>query len=219
MPNNYTTFTVPAEFYSEEEVARTLKVEVPTTLNALKSAFRRRSLLEHPDHSQHPKASERFQHLRAVFKFACKNYVELNDELAKTIEGTPLSSLGNGLGERKNGRPCDRCNAKGFHADPQLKPCRNCRPQPDRLLQYEYRCNRCDGSGEYHRNGVLKGKCFKCNGRGWKRGRAMGNRCHACKGSMVVESSSASTYRICRTCEGCGEIEIFNPVLPKGLLT
>lgn len=206
------------------EAVKVLGLKPPTTTNAIKQAYKRASLLEHPDHSKHPQASERFQRVRKAYEIAIVNHdiIELTShdmEELRCQDGTPLSELGNGLGPRVNGRPCEFCEAKGFTSyRAGFIHCDNCHPVG--FVGWEYKCSRCEGSGDFRdKKGRIKGKCFKCNGLGWKRGRGHKNRCFKCNGLQMINDPNAPTlYRKCLECKGCGEVRIFNPVLPKGLL-
>lgn len=219
------TFTLP-------DAEKILCIALPTTLNALKSAFRRRSLRVHPDHSVAVDAKEQFQILSAAYEFA-----QTQVEWILSVEGeahqpdvcddgTPLSDLGKGLGPTTNGKPCESCAGKGFNSYTNgMVSCSDCREEAFRV---SYRCRKCGGDGEFKRSGKSVGKCFGCQGLGWvpeqRRGRGLFgnvpiNRCQTCKGAQVVRDPKAKKLHAkCWQCKGTGELLVFNPVIPKGLL-
>jgi DnaJ-class molecular chaperone len=231
--------------YTIEEASKILRIKLPTTPNALKSAFRRRSREVHPDHSVAVDAKEQFQALLAAYE-----YVQIRPEwLMQEYEGpsasslcedgTPLSALGQGLGPTTNGRPCDGCDSKGFtsYSAEQIQ-CRNCRASgiaSSFVASVEYRCRRCGGDGTFKRGGKAVGQCNGCRGAGWilergkKRTDAFGvfggfhtvpvNRCVTCRGRGTVKNPRGRMlHQKCTGCKGTGEILVFNPVIPKGLL-
>ena len=226
------TFTI-------EDASRILRVELPTTTNALKSAFRRRSREVHPDHSIAVDAKEQFQMLSAAYEYvqtqpAWLLLAEGAVDTAQTCEdGTPLADLGKGLGPTINGRPCDGCGSRGFTSySADRTACPDCRST---MLHVEYRCRRCGGDGVFKRNGKAVGQCNGCRGMGWireqgrKRTDMFGvyggfhsrsvNRCGTCKGTERVKNPhGAMLHNKCYHCKGTGEILVFNPVIPKGLL-
>lgn len=219
------------------EAAQTLKLKLPTTPNALKTAYRRRSFEEHPDQSQHPQANERFLAVAAAYNYLkdlpeAISQPEADDEPQVCTDGTPLNELGLGLGPLKNGRTCDLCDGRGYTSmHIGSVPCAHCEYHvQDGLQGWRYRCSACEGTRE-----DLKGRpCRKCKGAGnifipfsprhqhtqwwYMIGRPkQESRCNACHGDGMVPSKRRCHYK-CGTCKGCGEIEIWNPVLPKGLL-
>jgi len=226
------------------EASKILRIELPTTANALKSAFRRRSREVHPDHSVAVDAKEQFQILSAAYEFAQTrpDWLLAVDgatpgEALACDDGTPLSECGNGLGPTTNGRPCTDCGGKGFTSyTAETIPCPDCRRGGVLGVFIEYRCRRCGGDGTFKKNGRAAGKCFGCQGSGWiqeKRrnsapdyfrfgffgGSRIVNHCTTCKGRFEIKNPRGwLVYVKCHHCKGMGEILIFNPVIPKGLL-
>lgn len=223
--------------YVEKDLksAEVLGIELPTTRNLLKTAFRRRSHEEHPDQSQHPDANNRFiavsaayKHLREQDVFTLSGADERNTH---TLCGKALSDLGKGLGPTTNGRPCSTCSGVGYkeYRHPQIVDCANCRLTYGR---WQYRCRRCEGTGKFKKGGKEIGECFGCKGSGWLtpkhqkmrihpvwRSREPVNACKDCNGRGVQRQESKELfYQLCSECKGVGEIKIFNPVIPKGLL-
>jgi hypothetical protein len=215
------------------QAASILGVKLPTTMNVVKTAFRRASRLEHPDVSKHQKAHERF--LQVQEAYACLQSVATVDVIEKvtekdqTEEGILLKDLGLGLGPTTNGRPCDACNGKGYTSySCEREVCPDCRYTMatfsfwlDSMGIFEYRCRKCKGTGNFSKNGKVVGTCFNCNGKGWHRvNRRAVNTCQTCKGRMEVDNPKGTKkHQRCTTCKGTGEILVFNPVLPKGLLS
>lgn len=80
-------------------------------------------------------------------------------------------------------------------------------------------CHDCQGRGFSWYTMQPEITCPACSGLG----RSIVNYykpCHRCKGTRTVRSALGGrrVYVKCQVCEGIGEIEIFNPLLPKGLL-
>lgn len=208
-----------------------LGLEVPTTVNAVKTAYRRQSKLEHPDASKHPEASFRFRQVNEA-------YITLKDDASildgaiplgtRTQEGDEITALGKGLGLTVNGICCDECKGDGYKAVFQSeKPCPDCRPVDTgtifsffifQVSPREYRCWKCAGTGFFSKNGKRIGVCFACQGKGWyRRKRSKHDPCKTCRDLGRVKTSD-KTFYTCQRCEGKGELPMWNPVLPRGLL-
>lgn len=227
--------------YTIEEASKILRIKLPTTVNALKSAFRRRSREVHPDHSVAVDAKEQFQELSAAYEYV---QTRLDWSMGEEYEGpsassfcddgTPLSTLGQGLGPTTNGRPCEGCDSKGFTSYSAWGvDCPDCRTS---LRGVKYRCRRCGGDGTFKRDGKAVGQCRGCSGSGWipERQKAPSdrfgvfggfhaepvNRCTTCRGrGKINDPRGRVTHVKCYHCKGTGEILVFNPVIPKGLLS
>lgn len=138
------------------------------------------------------------------------------DDVLCTIDGTPLTELGLGLGPTTNGRDCTTCNGQGW----------------ERLMFISrYKCSTCFGEG-------LVSKCIDCAGTGTftKGYRPVPcRRCHtsgvtpptyfsksyncpSCQGRGTIESYDSKRPRFgrCSACAGKGETKIYNPVIIKG---
>lgn len=125
---------------------------LPTTLDELKKAFRKKAKQLHSDvggsDAGFIKLKQAYDALLAAAGYLSGVFEGENAarELT-TAEGHPLSGLGLGLGSMKNGRDCSRCQRKGYteergiewkvceHCDefgmvsnkvPQMVPCRPC---------------------------------------------------------------------------------------------
>lgn len=132
-----------------------------------------------------------------------------------TVAGESLTELGLGLGPSKNGRDCGVCQHRGYNEErPEgWKRCIWC----DCGWSYTQPCQRCQGTG----NGPKQkpNACPQCKGKAvFHHHRAV--KCRECKGvGGTAVKIGTVLYYMCSNCKGTGEIEIFNPVLPKGLLT
>lgn len=131
---------------------------------------------------------------------------------------------------------CDKCEGSGIH----FYPCKKCQGSGEykhpRTGKAVGKCNLCGGTGRFYPryqqrshsrttnafrsffesihslqpkkvqlpNGkfIPVNNCMECNGNGWK----------------MVENKNKPTYERCWECKGTGEIRIYNPVIPKGLL-
>ena len=219
------------------DAANLLGLTLPTTENALKTHYKRKSREEHPDTSKHPKAAERFMAVKDAYdtlkKARCFDLDSEDVAITRTEQGDLLSDLGKGLGPTTNGRPCSSCESTGYTtwSERLAERCTDCHQTPDG--RWEYTCRRCEGTGTFKVNGVSKGECYTCKGTGWRKpknqkrtqNRVWGfgtfvNVCKKCDGTSYVHIKVTKThYNTCRECKGTGEIRIFNPVLPKGFLT
>lgn len=213
----------------------------------LKSNFRKLSFVVHPDRNQgNVECEEELRKLIICYEIlekACTNFGEKTDGnliiAEKTVEGYRISELGKGYPIIENATTCDICEGKGYTSFREegafeLVTCPDC----EGIGIFSYKCKKCDGSGEYKRNGKVVGECNLCNGSGrfypenkkpiypfepikyipgtMKRG----YNCKKCKGSGMIYGRALTdrlNHTICQKCEGKGEIRIFNPVLPRGL--
>lgn len=198
-----------------------LSLELPVTLTNLKKAFRAASRRFHPDAGGEEASKEKFIGAKEAFSVLAgfDGVPEVimaseNSNLAYgllTIEGELLSTLGLGLGPLKNGKDCTNCRGSGYNSDTYQKyqNCTVCNGTGGKRTQR--RCPMCRGKGRdgHHR-------CFACGGKG-SQSDGFGN-CLACFGSGRGKSENVQVYRKCSNCEGKGETECWNPVLPKGRL-
>jgi hypothetical protein len=114
---------------------------------------------------------------------------EESPALLETVDGIELSSLGLGLGPTTNGKDCENCNGMGYEVN----------------HGYNYKvCRGCNGGRVWYKD--------------WRSGRDAVRDCFICRGSATVRIPGDEYYNRCLTCDGCGEIIIFNPVLLKGSL-
>jgi len=214
--------TTPNENLGIDEAAKLLDVRLPTTTNALKQAYKRASLKYHPDHNRAQNATEQFQRVKAAFDLlSTSEHLEFSAEDARNLmteDGVALSKLGKGLGSTTNGTPCPECDARGFTVYTiGMEDCPDCRVEftTGWFSTRVHRCRKCGGSGQFQK----KGKCFGCNGAGWRRPKHRHDPCSTCRGLRRVEKRNGQKiYNTCGKCKGCGELPMWNPVLPKGLL-
>jgi hypothetical protein len=167
---------------------------LPINLPALKHAYRQAAKKLHTDTSgSDTKAA--FIEMQKAYELLCKcpgAFTEAEKEFCYTEEGTPLSDLGRGLGMR-NGKPCQKCKGVGYRKEQawRLVP----KPTPE----------------VFHIQGATPTPCRRCAALQSTLG------CHVCWGRF--DRKLLTLYLICAACQGHGEIELFNPVLPKGLLS
>jgi DnaJ-class molecular chaperone len=222
------------------DAALLLGLKLPTTRNALKAAFHRKAREEHPDQSQAADAHERYLRVQEAYEClqrASNEIIEVEHEGARDLvcdDGmTKVADLGKGLPHNVNGKPCPQCDGRGFqsYSLEHEHDCPDCSQVMTSLFEaislggygyskWKYRCTKCQGSGLFRlRNGAVKGRCFKCKGTGWSLPQAGRNHCATCKGTGRDPARKHHMgYTLCLECKGCGEVIIFNPVLPKGLL-
>lgn len=209
------------------------------TILQLKKAFRLQATIKHPDHGG---AEEEFILLKEAYNVLKKYAVATNDRKLKTASGIPLSELGHGLSTSVNTKDCHRCKGKGYNEYNKRKgPLISC-PDCDGSGAYFLKCKGCQGTGDYKHPKLGLIDCNLCGGFGryyppykmprggltggsfksfifvnTRDGRTMVNSCSKCRGDGGI-SGEVKVYDKCSTCDGKGEIRIYNPVIPKGLL-
>ena len=203
---------------AENLVVMLLGCKLPLTHEALKAAYRNAVRRLRPDLANNKQNDEEFIHMKDLYSALLDQepiwaFVD-SLPLTKTVEGTPLNDLGLGLGSRKNGTDCKDCNHKGYteHHPTGYQRCSWCFAG----FAYSQPCLRCSGTGNGPKQ--VPNTCPQCLGRGIKEfSRVV--RCGQCDGSGGKQiKEKAVEYHTCYKCLGTGEIEIFNPVIPKGFL-
>lgn len=199
-------------FFESLEQAEAFLLEMfdltpPITHAGLKRAFRKRVLEVHPDHAGGDNG-DAFIAVKEAFD-ALMVYPELFDPEdpaivaayvgATTDDGTPLSSLGNGLGKPEaNTRICETCHGRGWIKNEE-KHFEMVWGYPD--------CWKCFGTG----GSFWSGECTKCGGDGkFKK--------HGKRWVKVYISTTVHKPKKCEGCGGTGETRLANPVIPPGLL-
>jgi hypothetical protein len=153
---------------TSQEAATVLRISLPTTENVVRTTFRRRARLEHPDVSSHPLAHDRFCRLQEAYQQLLEDpsSVEFSKKIAlvtHTVDGIVLSELGKGLGPTINTIECVDCKGFGYQKfeDDLRGRCPICCNifEPLRLTKS---CGRCRGTGRFVRAGRDQGICFVC---------------------------------------------------------
>lgn len=201
----------------------------PVMETDLKSAFRKKCKELHPDIRGDPEDFKRMKEAYdVIISFSDnptlfhkngdsgKNYRDM-----RTVDGVSIDKLGLGLGPLKNGYPCPECHGKGWYKNSfrsyERAECPKC--YGERVVSsQEVTCNRCNGSGKFFKDGKEVSFCYRCNGTGKVTLKFRPRACDLCFGRGWVHSSSeteSAFYYRCLKCEGTGELEVFNPVLPK----
>ena len=200
-------------------------LELPIPESTYQSVFRKIAMELHPDRGGD---EERFKHIMAahdIFKSFADDPIVFAPEGAstnghtrrfETEDGTPLSELGLGLGSMKNGVKCLDCDGRGFR-ETQRRPiifCRHCHG----IGKSSRTCRACSGSGMFRLRSGRFVTCRKCLGTGeYLLGKAVA--CQYCNGIGYINAGEAKIiYYKCFKCGGSGEVEIDNPVIPKGRL-
>jgi DnaJ-class molecular chaperone len=213
----------------------------PTTMQALKTAYKRKSRELHPDINLSVDAEENFKLLNSIYETICKRTNWCMDEPGSN---TPdwINTCGKGLGPNKNGRPCENCRGAGYTVSTYIdvfnlgSECPKCAGSGYQLCSkcngtgnYTVQCNKCDSNGLFTLRSGRKvqckvcsgyktrviGTCYTCNGTG--RSKQLHHSCKLCGGDGIIYSEKES-YSKCHKCNGVGEVEIWNPVIPKGRL-
>lgn len=206
------------QWRGEQLAIRFFDCPLPMTHDELKSAYRTAVKRLRPDLANSKANDNEFDEMKkfhtALLEQAPSWAFTDGKPKAQTVDGVSLEELGLGLGPNKNGRDCEDCKHKGYteREVSRIKTCSWCtfgsaRRQP---------CLRCNGTG----NGPKQKpkSCPTCWGTGTKTfERAV--RCRVCGGLGIASfGKGAIEYTLCYKCIGTGEIEIFNPVIPKGRL-
>lgn len=201
-------------------------IAFPISREAFKSAFRSAAKRLHPDTTNEvskASANDIFIRMKAFYD----TLVSMNPSWAfvdgteplKTTNYRLLSELGLGLGPLVNGRECVQCQHKGY-TEEKLNAWQTCTQCSSYGWTYTQPCLRCKGSGKYtNRKGDASFECYVCRGDGYLPSRHL-NKCWVCKGEGGKKVPVNSVvYYFCYTCNGVGEIKIYNPVIPKGILS
>lgn len=190
-------------------------------MDGLRLAYKARVRQVHPDLGGD---NDQFIDVQSAYEILADQVVHRLKKTAMTIEGYPLTDLGKGLsdanGKPLNGKACQACQGKGYSEYTRTTYCRSCRPKHSMIgdhLGYEYRCQWCEGSGETtlgdgHQASTSM-PCIHCDGVGWHFSYNKRNSCSVCHGSQRIPVGHECS--ICARCGGTGEIEVWNPVLPK----
>jgi DnaJ-class molecular chaperone len=211
----------------QQRAAQYLSVSLPVLDTILKSAFRRASRELHPD--LNPLAGDQFVQMKRAYDDIIKaGLVVMSDETKngteqalRTVDGALLSELGLGLGPTTNGRPCDPCNGRGYisYREPSyLNRCGPCDGSGRVVF-----CKACQGSGKFiQKNSRRVVDCLRCKGQGatpynWLHFTYDATTCKNCNGTGHAQDLKARRlYQRCGSCQGAGEIKIYNPVIIKG---
>lgn len=182
-------------------------LQQPITEGLLKSEFRR---LAKKLHSDTGGSDEQFRILKAEYDDVIAHgfVIAAIEEAKTTIEGRMLTTLG--LGLKTNGSECVDCSGRGFHKWHEARErCRRCRFGS---IPYCGLCHRI--ITKWRRVGFLipdePVPC--CRGAQVKLTRCDNQQC---EGGLV---KGRAKYSVCTTCDGAGEIPVFNPVIIKGTL-
>jgi len=146
-------------------------LSLPTTVDKLKSAFRNQCKILHTDTSGKDTKTAFIEMKKAYDQLVhATDLVSANGDHAlekKTVDGTPLSELGLGLGPTKNGKDCPSCQHKGYvrRFGRSWKVCEIC----DEIgsVPKEFTCRSCKGTGRFiQRNSRKEVGCLTCKGTG-----------------------------------------------------
>jgi len=196
----------------------------PMTRAEFKSCFREAVRRLRPDLANNKANDEEFITIRKLYEDITKSSPSwaFTDGVTsielRTTSGELLSDLGLGIGPLKNGKDCGQCGKKGFTEEQEFgwTRCVNCHGSG---YSYSQPCRNCKSKGNYDivtptsRRTV---ECRSCHGKGSFPTRRI-ELCQECRGLGQKKLDKPKTvYHFCYTCNGLGEVEIFNPVIPKG---
>lgn len=222
-----------------DAAAKVLGVDLPTELRLVKSAFRRMALFVHPDVGGDPEKFRQVEEAYRVLSASPEALTSIEETTKTTICGRPLEELGQGYPLNISAKTCGNCDGRGYQLvkmEEELTRCTSCEGDGHRKEP----CKKCGGDGVFKIRGNPKGTCYTCDGSGvydywkawkkknlktafdylWRRAPAWTN-CRECSGAGMAKDPNTGKMEalICDGCKGIGEIKMFNPVLPRGLLT
>lgn len=193
-------------------------IKEPVTRSYFKAVYRKALFGCHPDRGG---SVEKFIQLQKAFEELIDNSSLFtdNDKQTVTSDGTPLRELGLGLGFNKNGMECNICRGFGYsiNCGRSFSVCPEC--EYGRVKRV-FACKHCRGTGRFTQKYTKKEVvCRTCNGTGKFTHPHLTQVCSRCNGTATIYNKDNKTYYTkCYHCKGTGEIEMFNPVIPKGLL-
>lgn len=229
--------------------AKILGVTLPTELRLLKAAFRKHAMIHHPDRGGDPVAFRELETAYRVLSKHTEILGPGNGHtLCETVNGVPLFKLGKGYPLNVSAKTCDNCEGRGYQIlrEPRRVKCDACHGDGWKHVKCN-RCDNgkvkkngvvvgdcygCGGTGEFvpHDYAVKKGMRPKRFSIGNSRASIIfqsmfeswpeNHYCDVCRGAGNYMKKDGEEYAVvCDECKGVGEIKMFNPVLPRGLLT
>ncbi len=217
-----------AERYAREQFGLSL----PITSVELKSAFRKMAKELHTDTSGDKATNYKFIAMKAAYDFLVNlegmKYVYGDREKEgqtvrlQTTDGIPLHELGLGVGPLKNGRDCERCERKGYTEEEDFSSffttyCYSC--DSTGRVRGKASCHACKGTGKFtQERSKLVVDCRVCTGTGKHPYNTTYVDCPECKGRGRKEPPRKTRFVTCYECKGKGEIELTNPLFPKGAI-
>jgi DnaJ-class molecular chaperone len=214
------------------EAAKILGLTLPVAEGVLKSTFKRKAHETHPDLGGTDKDFIAVKNAYDCLLSSAFVMMEDAPKSAMTTTGELLSTLGKGIGHNKAGCKCEICSGFGYKEEEQVSfydiyevlmgrmksvMCDRCHGDgfiTGKLVP----CRRCGAMGRYKVNGVDRGECRGCGGSGqFYLKFKFPARCQKCNGEGYVENKPVKKkiYIKCLECKGTGEIEMFNPVIPR----
>ena len=210
----------------------------------LKRRYRQLCFETHVDQSESG-TTEGFDAVKDAYALLKRtlDFSENGANISKTLvdNETLLSDLGKGYPISESAKTCEDCDGKGYKEYTMARgtktvDCEECHG----VGLFSYPCNKCRGTGKYRnpRTGQVKGECNLCNGSGRffpenkHKGRVFdygfapyipgtkrkGYRCRTCVGTGCVSKPTEEVkgFVRCGTCDGIGEVRMWNAVLPRG---
>ena len=218
---------------SIDEAASILGIELPTEFRLVKAAYRRLAMFCHPDVGGDPDKFIEVEKAYRMLEESPEILTSLDGAITETVDGTPLSEIGKGYSLNVSAKTCGECEGRGYQLlkEPRWIKCDDCHGTGWKHVP----CKRCGGSGRFSE----KTECTWCEGSGefvpyiWaKKNGKLHKRlflgapiipqnyyCTKCQGRKEIYEPAGKTYAVkCDECKGVGEVKMFNPVLPRGLL-
>lgn len=207
-------------------------LELPCSREDYQGAYRAKARELHPDNQETgdeeafkflQKVNDLMKELPRVFTIGTKNGQNQGEQF--TTDGTPLYELGLGLGPRINGKNCPDCNKKGYRTTQGTawSYCSSCDDSGMTWVNTEVLtdCKYCKGSGKFTQARSRRVvDCRACRGSGkFRRVEPSRRRCPRCRGTKTIWHEQVEVvHHRCSQCKGTGEVEVLNPVIPKGVL-
>lgn len=202
--------------------ANVFGLTLPLSLTEFKRAYRVAAKTLHPDNETFGDA-ESFIEMQKAYELLAKTpeaFEGAPPSTITTVDGTPLSELGKGLGPTTNGQICPECDGNGYESTEGFGSWKVCDRCISGRVPRTFTCRPCKGTGKFtQKNSGRIVDCRVCKGTGVFHHPTLTMDCPICGGTATVRIPGQNvSYHICWKCKGAGEIKIFNPVIPKGAL-
>lgn len=203
--------------------ANVFGLSLPICLPEFKKAYRIAAKTLHPDNGKTGNA-EAFLEIQWAYEHLSKTpeaFEGAPPSTITTVDGTPLSELGKGLGPTTNGRICPECDGNGYESVEGFGSWKVCDRCIGGRVPRSFTCRPCNGTGKFtQKNSRRIVNCRVCRGTGLFNHPTLTMNCPDCDGTATVRIPGQNvSYHTCWKCRGVGEIKIFNPVIPKGALS
>ena len=147
-----------------DHAADILDLTLPVEFHLIKSAFRKKAMIHHPDVGGDAASFRRIEEAYRILAASPDILKSLTEVMKKTVDGIYLDTLGKGYPLSVSAKTCENCTGRGYTIlrEPRLVDCDSCHATGWKHDP----CDRCGGSGKFKVNGKVKGTCRACDGSG-----------------------------------------------------